>query len=291
MMVPDRVPDADPLRSAYLFSRLGPLPVANERLRALESSLDTHRVGTGGDIARRPSQMEHDEFKRNGHVVIRRAFSPRAVALLSEALKRLNPPHSPDGQPPSFMWKQSPEVWAFIFDPRVGGLAADLLDVSGVRLIHDVLFQKRGREKGTTWHRDSDFWRFSGGGALTMWIPLQDTTAEMALRYVTGSHAVPDRRLLRRFEKAALSARYRTARSPLALGDVAIHHYGTLHGSTRYGGSGLRRSLAIHVIDAEARFAAPINVYQERHNRDCSWDQLAPGDPFTDDIAPPMFRR
>jgi len=234
--------------------------------------------------------MERDEFNRNGHVVIRRAFSPRAVALLGDALKRLNPPRSPDGQPPSFMWKQSPEVWAFIFDPRLGLLAADLLGASRVRLIHDVLFQKRGREKGTTWHRDSDFWRFSGRGALTMWIPLQDTPAEMTLRYVTGSHLAPDRRLLRRFEKAALSTRHHYVRTPLTLGDVAIHHYGTLHGSTRYVGPALRRALAVHVIDAEARFAAPINVYQQRHNRDCSWDRLAPGDCFTDDVAPPMFR-
>lgn len=285
-------PSTDPLRKGPLSPRLGPLSKANERRRALERfGLDTHRVALGDDAPRHPSQLEIDEFNRNGHVVIQRAFSPRAVANLGDALKRLNPPRSPDGQPPSFMWKASPEVWAFIFDPRLGALAAELLGVSGVRLIHDVLFQKSGHEKGTTWHRDSDFWRFAGRGALTMWIPLQDTSAEMALRYVSGSHVAPDRRLLRRFEKAALSARYRSARTALTVGDVAVHHYGTLHSSTRYAGAGPRRSLAVHVIDADARLAAPANVYQERHNRDCSWDRLQPGDAFTDDVAPPMFQR
>lgn len=290
MIQPSEASGTDPLRKDSFFSRHGPPIAANERSRALEMlSLDTHRVGLRDDAPRRPSRLEIDDFNRDGHVVIRRAFTPLAVTKLGDALCRLNPPRAADGQPPSFMWRQSPEVWAFIFDPRLGALAADLLGTSGVRLIHDVLFHKTGREKGTSWHRDSDFWRFTGRGALTMWIPLQDTTSEMALRYVSGSH-LEDRRLLRRFEKAALSARYRAARSPLALGDVAIHHYGTLHSSTRYAGSAQRRALAVHVIDADARVEAPINLYQRRHNRDCSWDRLSPGDRFTDDIAPPMFQ-
>jgi hypothetical protein len=253
--------------------------------------LHVHRVEVENEVPRRLSRSEVDAFNRHGHVVIRRALPPARVAALGRALLRLELPPSPDGQPPSFISRVSPEVRGAIFDGRLGALAAELLGASEVRLIHDVLFQKSGREKGTSWHRDSDFWRFSGRGALTMWIPLQETTAEMALRYVTGSHLAEDRRVLRRFEKVALNASYRTARTALSLGDIAVHHYATLHSSSRYAGTALRRALAVHVIDADARFAAPNNLYQERHNRDCAWDRLTPGERFTDDIAPPMFQR
>jgi ectoine hydroxylase-related dioxygenase (phytanoyl-CoA dioxygenase family) len=191
----------------------------------------------------------------------------------------------------AFMWRQSQAVAAFALDPRLGALAAELIGAKGIRLIHDVTLDKRREHGPTPWHRDSDFWSFTGVGALTMWIPLQDTPLSMSpLHYASGSHLERNRRPLRRIEKTFIPARFRIASSALTIGDVAVHHYETLHGAPKNREARSRRAFAVHLIDADARFRKSTGDGHMEHSRRCGWDRLGDGDPFPDDIAPLVYR-
>jgi ectoine hydroxylase-related dioxygenase (phytanoyl-CoA dioxygenase family) len=235
------------------------------------------------------------EFQREGHVQVRAFYGAGEIAGLTEALLRARPQSSRFlGDVDNalirdmFLSRVSSEVSAFVRDPRLGALAAELLGCRRVRFMQDVMLEKGGRYEPTAWHRDSDFWSFSGAGALTVWIPLQDTPLHMSpLRYATGSHLVADPHPLRTLEMACIPLRFRIASSAMAVGDIAIHHYKTLHGAARNADAGApRRSLGIHFIDADAQVRAPRNPGQSEHAVRCDWDRIADGDSFTDDIAP-----
>lgn len=246
-------------------------------------------------LSRAPLGIGVRAFQRDGHVQVPAFYGAAEIAGLNEALFRARPQNSRFvGDVDNaltrdmFLSRMSNDVAAFVRDPRLGALAAELLGCRRVRFMQDVFLEKGSGCVPTPWHRDSDFWSFSGAGALTVWIPLQDTPLAMSpLRYATGSHLVPDPRPLRTLEMACIPLRFRVASSAMALGDVAVHHYQTLHGAARNADAGApRRSLGIHFIDADALVRAPRNPGQSEHAVRCDWDGIADGDPFTDDIAP-----
>jgi ectoine hydroxylase-related dioxygenase (phytanoyl-CoA dioxygenase family) len=185
-----------------------------------------------------------------------------------------------------FLSRSSVDVSTFVTDPRLGELAAELLGCRRIRFMQDVVHEIPDKQH-TPWHRDSDFWSFSGAGALTMWIPLQDTPLTMSpLRYATGSHLVTDPRPLRPLQTACIPLRFRVNSSPLRLGDVAVHHFKTLHGAARNHAASPRRALAVHLIDADALVRTARFPRQARHAARCGWDRIQDGGRFTDEVAP-----
>lgn len=237
------------------------------------------------------------EFQRDGHALIRAFYNADEIARLDDALTRAQEFSSRrDGDVDEsltrdgFLSRQSNEVAAYVMDPKVGALAAKLLGVSRIRLIHDVLLEKGWEQIATPWHRDSDFWSFTGTGALTIWIPLQDTPLSMSpLRYASGSHLAWNPRPLCAVETAFIPIRFRVSSSALALGDVAIHQFKTLHGAAPNHEPRARRALAVHLIDGDARFRSSPKPGHVEHAMRCGWDRLQDGDPFTEDIAPLIY--
>jgi ectoine hydroxylase-related dioxygenase (phytanoyl-CoA dioxygenase family) len=186
-----------------------------------------------------------------------------------------------------FLSRSSAYVSTFVMDPHIARLAAELLGCRRIRFMQDVVHEIPDKQH-TPWHRDSDFWSFSGAGALTIWIPLQETPLTMSpLRYATGSHFVLDPRPLGPLQTACIPLRFRVSSSPLRLGDVAVHHFKTLHGAARnYAAGRTRRALSVHLIDADALIRTARFPRQIRHSARCGWDRIQDGGRFTDEIAP-----
>ncbi len=229
---------------------------------------------------------------------LRNVFDAVEIARLSAALiAARQTPQNISGEADAqlsrdtFLSRTSPAVAAFALHPRLGALAATLLGARGIRLIHDVALEKAPEHASTPWHRDSDFWSLEGAGALTFWIPLQYTPVTMSpLRYATQSHLSRDRRPLLRREKALIPLRFHIATSALDVGDVAVHHYETLHGSGRNRGQFSRYAFAVHVMDADARFRTSSGAGHLEHAGRCGWNRLSDGDRFSDAIAPLIYR-
>lgn len=250
---------------------------------------------------RRDTSLEWSvrQFQRHGHVRLRAVYTADEIARLDEALTRAQRrirrlPGDADKSltRDGFLSRHSSEVAAYVMDPKLGALAAQLLGSRRIRLIHDVMLEKEWGQGATPWHRDSDFWSFTGIGALTMWIPLQETPLSMSpLRYAAGSHLERDPHPLRAVERALIPVRFRVISSPLACGDVAVHHFKTLHGAARNYAPRPRRALAVHLIDGDARFVSSEGSRHMEHAQRCGWVRLKDGDLFTDEIAPLVFSR
>jgi ectoine hydroxylase-related dioxygenase (phytanoyl-CoA dioxygenase family) len=248
-------------------------------------------VHTGG---RDVSIDDARAFVRDGHVTLRAFYDRSRLARLGHALRaaqkqraRLAGDVDNSLTRDMFLSRFSDEVAALVRSPRLAAVAAELLGARAIRFVQDVLMEKSGEQVATPWHRDSDFWSFSGVGALTIWIPLQDTAVEMSpLRYADGSHRHADPHPLGALGKAAIPLRYRVTSSAMMLGDVAIHEYRTLHGAAPNVSGLPRRSIAVHLIDADARIRAPRFPGQFEHASRCGWDRCEDGAAFTDEIAP-----
>ena len=77
------------------------------------------------------------------------------------------------------LWREDELVRELVFSRRLGGIAAGLLQVEGVRLYHDQALFKEGGGGITPWHADQYYWPLETDRTVTAWIPLQETPLEM----------------------------------------------------------------------------------------------------------------
>jgi len=95
------------------------------------------------------------------------------------------------------LWTENPLVKDLILSQRLGQIAADLMQVNGVRLYHDQALFKEGGGGITPWHADQYYWPLATDKTVTAWIPLQATPLEMGpLEFSAGSHAIVECREL-----------------------------------------------------------------------------------------------
>jgi ectoine hydroxylase-related dioxygenase (phytanoyl-CoA dioxygenase family) len=224
------------------------------------------------------------QFQRDGHLIVRGAYKREVLQRLSQQLETARSPKAlaldPAAQkdPNAFFWRRSPEIARFVLDPGLGEVVSQLLGVDGVRLIHESLFEKQKATGRVPWHRDSHFWSFEGAGAVTVWIPLQDTPLSMSpLRYASGSHLERKTHQLSRLERVMIPMRYPVVVSPMQLGDLVIHHSLTLHGAACTQDQGIRRALSLHLFDENSPRRFTIRAGMPRDAVGIAWN---PGNSF-----------
>jgi ectoine hydroxylase-related dioxygenase (phytanoyl-CoA dioxygenase family) len=134
-------------------------------------------------------------------------------------------------------------------------LVAELTESSRVNLYSDQLFLKEpGSSVRTPWHQDKPFWVLQGSKVAVCWVPVDEVTIESgAMGYVRGSHAwgttfkpsdfvteggamtmdgIDHDGLADLPPVAANPDDYDIVRYEAGPGDVIVHHWMTLHGST-----------------------------------------------------------
>jgi phytanoyl-CoA hydroxylase len=88
-----------------------------------------------------------------------------------------------------------PGLAAFIYDERLGRLAADLAGVDAVRVWQDQALIKQPYSNQTSFHFDVPYWSFYSRQAVHLWLALDDATfSNGCLYYLPGTH------LLARYE-------------------------------------------------------------------------------------------
>ena len=87
-------------------------------------------------------------------------------------------------------WEAHDGFRAFCLESPMAALAAEILDSKKINLLYDQLFVKEpGTTNPTRWHNDQPYWPMDGYQVLTIWVALDETTAESgALEFVRGSH-------------------------------------------------------------------------------------------------------
>ncbi len=143
-----------------------------------------------------------DQFGRDGHTVVRElatqaeveSFRPAIESAVLRATAHHRPLESRDTYGKAFL--QVPNlcfadevVGQFSFASRFAKVAADLLQVQGVRLYHDQALFKEPGGGHTPWHQDQVYWPLDTDRCVTMWMPLVDVPSAVgSMTFVDGSH-------------------------------------------------------------------------------------------------------
>ncbi|MEA2620587.1 MAG: hypothetical protein QOC97_1360 [Chloroflexota bacterium] len=174
-------------------------------------------------------------------------------------------------------WWADPDLADLATDARLGATAARLLGVEAVRLWQDQLLHKPPSGEVRTrigWHQDWDSWRTvaSIDRFVTAWVALDDVDeANGAMQVLPGSHhwgLLPGQSdflgtdLDAQLER--LSAQHDLAPKLLEMtaGQVSFHHVLTFHGSATNSSQRVRRSLAVHLVDATVASVSHLDGWQ-----------------------------
>ncbi|GAX37346.1 phytanoyl-CoA dioxygenase family protein [Nodularia sp. NIES-3585] len=130
------------------------------------------------------SEEQIQQFQTDSYIRIKNILSPGSLSLLRQELKQLFYRHhklDPNRKFSSMelMWQESDTVKEFVLSKRLGKLAANLLQVSSVRVYHDDFLCKEPGCGRTPWHYDGFHYPIASNNIGTFWIPLQLTPKAM----------------------------------------------------------------------------------------------------------------
>jgi ectoine hydroxylase-related dioxygenase (phytanoyl-CoA dioxygenase family) len=163
---------------------------------------------------------------------------------------------------------------------RLARIAAELLEVKGVRLYHDQSLYKEPGGGITPAHADQYYWPLVSDRTVTAWIPLQAVPPEMGpLGFFARSQSVEFGRELGISDEseAAISANmarhgFEYMSGGFDLGEVSFHLGWTFH---KAGANTLNRPRSVMTViymDAAMRLAPALNAAQVNDH-----DQWCPG--------------
>jgi len=149
-------------------------------------------------------------YRESGHVLVRGVASPAEVAAYRPIITGAALRHSRETRPleerdtygKAFLqvgnlWRQDAAVRRFVLARRFGKMAADLMGVDGVRILHDQALFKEPGGGFTPWHQDQLYWPLDTDHTITLWMPLVDVPLEVgSMTFVSGSHKLDMRSLI-----------------------------------------------------------------------------------------------
>ena len=232
-------------------------------------------------------------FKENGYIKIANVLSKEVIAamdeIISEEVSRLNTQHlamkDRDTYGKAFLqimniWRNSEAVKQIVFSKRLGQIAADLLEVSGVRLYHDQALYKEPSGGHTPWHADQYYWPLASPKTVTAWIPLQETPLEFGpLEFSASSFKLTDGRdkaisdeSQELLEQLLKSFGFTHSVAPFSLGEVSFHTGWLYHRAGPNLTDKMRKVMTMIYMDKDMTLKAP-----ENKNQQADWDTWCPG--------------
>ena len=172
----------------------------------------------------------------------------------------------------------SPVVNELVMSKRLGRIAAELLEVDGVRLYHDQALYKEPGGGITPAHDDRYFWPPSSDRTVTAWISLKPVPRELGpLAFFAGSQVeefgldLPISDESERGGSRAVSARgFPIVDETFELGKVSFHLGWTFHRAGANTFPRPRSVMTIIYMDQEMKLVAPTHAYQyENRNLWC----------------------
>ncbi len=198
-------------------------------------------------------------------------------------------------------WQRIPEFLAHVLTSPAAHLAAQCMRSERAQLFHEHVFAKEGGvAKATPWHHDLPYYCVDGSQTASVYVALDDTPAETAVRFLTGSHRdgvlYRPRTFVDGSEYASEDATMRSTdavddddprvfSAALQAGDALIFDFRTLHGTTAAPVTGRRRAFSTRWLGDDA-------VYVERPGATSpplEGLDLQPGDPMRTDWFPVLW--
>ncbi len=228
-----------------------------------------------------PAQIEF--LRENGCIKLKEVLRPETIQYFGEVItgqvKRLNTLDLPMEERTTYqkaflqitnIWTKDETVKTFAFSRKLARIAAELLEVSGVRMFHDQALYKVSGGGITPWHADQYYWPVSSDRTITAWIPLQETRLDMGpLAFARKTHRMAFGRDLdisdeseKLIQKSLGDAQADIDETPFDLGEISFHLGWTFHRAGA-NASDPRRVMTMIYVDENIRLAEPRNKHQE----------------------------
>jgi len=248
-----------------------------------------------------------EQFRRDGHVVVRGLADPGEVSPLAERLApyieaaraRLAPLEQRTTYDKAFLqmfnlWRRDPVFEAFTLGRRFADVAAQLLGAPAVRLYHDQALVKEGLGGRTPWHQDQRYWPLTDSLTATMWMALVDCTPEMGtMQFASGSQRFGDCGPLPISDESEAALGSLIEREgwgvsepvPMRAGDASFHSGWVIHGAPGNATATARQAMTVIYVEDGARVTRPDSP--ERQFDLAVWlPGLAPGDVVDSPLNP-----
>lgn len=189
------------------------------------------------------------------------------------------------------LWRINEVVKSYMLHPELGKLVGDLEGVDGMRVWHDQAFIKEPFANPTALHLDTPYWSFYSQHAVSIWIALEDATAENGcLCFLPGSHKLArcDNVLLREEFGALLNVYPSMAQiepfvAEMKAGDCSFHNGLTAHGAGVNMTTGRRIAMSCAFMPEGSTFNGQQNILPDDY-----FNRLQPDDVLDDDTINPL---
>ena len=189
------------------------------------------------------------------------------------------------------LWVEDEQIKELVFSRRIAKIAADLMEVDGVRLYHDQALFKEAGGGITPWHADQHYWPLSTDKTITAWIPLQATPLEMGpLEFSAGSHQIMEGRELaisddseEQINKRLKVTDYTHVIEPFDVGEISFHSGWVFHRAGANTTDQMRKVMTIIYMDKDMTLKQPSNSGQEN-----DWATWCPGAQIDEVINTPL---
>lgn len=234
------------------------------------------------------------QFQQDGFIRLKQVLSPEVIAHYGSEITRqtieLNTQTTPIDQRSTYdkaflqvmnLWEKSNRAREFVMGRRLARIAAELLQVRGVRLYHDQSLYKEPGGGVTPAHADQYYWPLATDRTVTAWIPLQAVPRNMGpLAFFAGSQAVKFGRELaisdeseRVITAAMIAQGFEIIDEPFELGEVSFHLGWTFHRAGPNTSRQPRSVMTIIYMDVEMRLVDQVS----NENQRADWIRWSPG--------------
>ncbi|MEM8864649.1 MAG: phytanoyl-CoA dioxygenase family protein [Planctomycetota bacterium] len=191
----------------------------------------------------------------------------------------------------SNLWRESDVAREFVFGKRLGRIAAQLLEVTGVRIYHDQALYKEPSGGFTPWHADQQYWPLATDRTVTAWVPLHAASLDMGpLAFAAGSQNLTEGRDLeisddseRIIAEKMENGGFPINERPFDAGEVSFHLGWTYHRAGPNTTTDPRRIMTVIYMDEDMTLKEPENENQQR-----DWEMWCPGAKIDEVIDTPF---
>lgn len=269
-------------------------------LTDIKTRLDTHYPLTAEQI---------DQYQRDGYIKLKHVFDAETLAVYADVFMSLveqyNQQHTPLEQRDTYgmaflqisnLWPRADQARTFCFGQRLARIAAELMQVDGVRMYHDQALFKEPGGGFTPWHVDQFYWPLSNNNTVTAWVPLQATPLAMGpLQFAIGSQQIMEHRNLaisdESEQKISQSLKdFPRDETPYDLGEVSFHSGWTFHRAGPNQTDTMRKVMTVIYMEDGIRVAEPKNSSQQR-DLEVWMPGAQVGEVVATELNPVLYRR
>lgn len=249
-------------------------------------------------------QEQIDFYQKNRYIKLKEVLNQETLAyyneVITEQVDRMNQEQTALEDRTTYgkaflqlfnLWLENPKIKELIFSKRIAKIAADLMEVNGVRLYHDQALFKEAGGGITPWHADQYYWPLETDKTVTAWIPSQATPLEMGpLEFSAGSHTIVEGRELEIgdeseefLQKKLRVTDFQHVVEPFDVGEISFHSGWVFHRAGANVTNAMRKVMTIIYMDQDMKLKNP-----ENKNQIHDWNTWCPGAKIGEIIDSPI---